>query len=109
MQYGDTRWQAWVKGQEVANEHIKAAYVILALYLDIFNSMQRYNAGIQTFDTANVCPPKFLSLVVSKLRSRVYSGLFEWCLRGYSWKCYQRTSTSPRGDRYFHQGKYTTH
>lgn len=38
MQYGDTRWQAWVKGQEVANEHIKAAY----------------NAGIQTFDTANV-------------------------------------------------------
>jgi len=57
MQYGDTRWQAWVKGQEEANEHIKAAYVMLTWYSDISNLMQRYDAGIQTFDTANVRPP----------------------------------------------------
>ncbi|KAF5346765.1 hypothetical protein D9756_010439 [Leucocoprinus leucothites] len=39
MQYGDLRWQPWVIGdQQEANRHIKAAY----------------DAGIQTFDTADV-------------------------------------------------------
>ncbi|KXN85849.1 Versiconal hemiacetal acetate reductase [Leucoagaricus sp. SymC.cos] len=40
MQYGDPRWVPWLIGDEdVAISHIKAAY----------------DAGIQTFDTANVC------------------------------------------------------
>jgi len=78
MQYGDTRWQPWMKGQEEANEHIKAAYVILTWSSDIFNLVQRYDAGIQTFDTANVCFPELLSSV--EMRLWVYSGLFEWCL-----------------------------
>ncbi|TFY51127.1 hypothetical protein EVG20_g11154 [Dentipellis fragilis] len=38
MQYGDTKWQEWVLGEEEATKHIKAAY----------------DAGIQTFDTSNV-------------------------------------------------------
>lgn len=38
MQYGDPKWQPWVLGEEDAIKHIKAAY----------------DAGIQTFDTANV-------------------------------------------------------
>ncbi|KAH8077108.1 aryl-alcohol dehydrogenase [Cristinia sonorae] len=38
MQYGDKGWQEWVLGEDEAIEHIKYAY----------------NAGIQTFDTANV-------------------------------------------------------
>jgi diketogulonate reductase-like aldo/keto reductase len=39
MQYGDSRWQEWViSDEEEAIRHIKAAY----------------DAGIQTFDTANV-------------------------------------------------------
>ncbi|TFY83804.1 hypothetical protein EWM64_g225 [Hericium alpestre] len=38
MQYGDTRWQEWVLDEKEAIKHIKAAY----------------EAGIQSFDTANV-------------------------------------------------------
>ncbi|CCM03026.1 uncharacterized protein FIBRA_05143 [Fibroporia radiculosa] len=38
MQYGSPQWQQWVIGEEPAIEHIKYAY----------------EAGIQTFDTANV-------------------------------------------------------
>ncbi|TCD62549.1 hypothetical protein EIP91_006754 [Steccherinum ochraceum] len=38
MQYGSKGWQEWVLGEEEAIEHIKYAY----------------DAGIQTFDTANV-------------------------------------------------------
>ncbi|TFY71690.1 hypothetical protein EVG20_g1325 [Dentipellis fragilis] len=38
MGYGDTQWQEWTLGEQEAMKHIKAAY----------------DAGIQTFDTANV-------------------------------------------------------
>jgi aryl-alcohol dehydrogenase-like predicted oxidoreductase len=38
MQYGSPEWQQWVLGEEEAIKHIQAAY----------------DAGIQTFDTANV-------------------------------------------------------
>lgn len=39
MQYGSSKWQQWVlDDQEVVNQHVKYAY----------------EAGIQTFDTANV-------------------------------------------------------
>ncbi|KAF8891760.1 aryl-alcohol dehydrogenase [Infundibulicybe gibba] len=38
MQYGSSEWQAWVLGEEEAIKHIKVAY----------------DAGIQTFDTADV-------------------------------------------------------
>ncbi|QRV76351.1 aldo/keto reductase family protein [Ceratobasidium sp. AG-Ba] len=38
MSYGSTEWQPWVLGEKEGIEHIKAAY----------------EAGIQTFDTANV-------------------------------------------------------
>lgn len=45
MQYGSSKWQQWVlDDQEVVNQHVKYAY----------------DAGIQTFDTANVratCSP----------------------------------------------------
>jgi len=38
MQYGSSEWQDWVLGEEEGIKHIKYAY----------------DAGIQTFDTANV-------------------------------------------------------
>lgn len=38
MQYGSPQWQQWVLEEEEAIKHIKAAY----------------DAGIQTFDTADV-------------------------------------------------------
>lgn len=39
MSYGSTDWAGWVLGEEEGIEHIKAAY----------------DAGINAFDTANVC------------------------------------------------------
>lgn len=38
MSYGDPRWQDWILDEKAGLEHIKAAY----------------DAGINTFDTANV-------------------------------------------------------
>jgi len=38
MSYGDPEWQGWVLGEEESLKHIKYAY----------------DAGINTFDTANV-------------------------------------------------------
>ena len=38
MSYGDTAWVPWVLGEEEGMEHVKVAY----------------DAGINTFDTANV-------------------------------------------------------
>lgn len=62
MQYGDKRWQPWViDDEEEAFRQIKFAYVrplnyIFCMSLTVTDTcMQRYDAGIQTFDTANVC------------------------------------------------------
>jgi hypothetical protein len=58
MQYGSSDWQKWVLGEEEAIKHIKAAYVPCDSYSitpsEIVHLL-RYDAGIQTFDTANVC------------------------------------------------------
>ncbi|KAF9529798.1 aryl-alcohol dehydrogenase [Crepidotus variabilis] len=55
MQYGSKDWQPWLLGEEEALEHIKAAY----------------DAGIQTFDTANVYSngesERILGRVIKKL------------------------------------------
>ncbi|KAI0064016.1 Aldo/keto reductase [Artomyces pyxidatus] len=50
MQYGDPSWQDWVKGEEEACEHIKAAY----------------DAGIQTFDTADVYSNGYSEVILGK-------------------------------------------
>jgi hypothetical protein len=57
MQYGSPEWQGWVLGEEQAMEHIKAAYDALLLRYPVFcliTASCRYDAGIQTFDTADV-------------------------------------------------------
>ncbi|KAI0064017.1 Aldo/keto reductase [Artomyces pyxidatus] len=55
MQYGDPAWQEWAQGEDAACEHIKAAY----------------DAGIQTFDTADVysngCSEVILGKAIKKL------------------------------------------
>ena len=56
MQYGSKGWQEWVLDEEEGIEYIKYAYVIdQREYLQVLTSLShRYDAGIQTFDTANV-------------------------------------------------------
>ncbi|KAG6879268.1 hypothetical protein C0992_003942 [Termitomyces sp. T32_za158] len=50
MQYGDPEWQHWVLGEEEAIKHIKFAY----------------EAGIQTFDTANVYSNGLSEIILGK-------------------------------------------
>lgn len=50
MQYGSSDWQKWVLGEEEAIKHIKAAY----------------DAGIQTFDTANVYSNGLSEIILGK-------------------------------------------
>ncbi|KAG6877907.1 hypothetical protein C0993_002392 [Termitomyces sp. T159_Od127] len=50
MQYGDPQWQPWVLGEEEAVKHIKFAY----------------EAGIQTFDTANVYSNGLSEIILGK-------------------------------------------
>ena len=64
MQYGDKGWQQWALGEEEATEHIKYACVARSLghqsgrscmtLYDADAKRCRYEAGIQTFDTADV-------------------------------------------------------
>ncbi|KAJ3514791.1 hypothetical protein NLJ89_g2162 [Agrocybe chaxingu] len=50
MQYGSSEWQQWVLGEEEAIKHIKAAY----------------DAGIQSFDTANVYSNGLSEIILGK-------------------------------------------
>ncbi|KAJ3514790.1 hypothetical protein NLJ89_g2163 [Agrocybe chaxingu] len=50
MQYGDPGWQPWVLGEEEAIKHVKVAY----------------EAGIQTFDTANVYSNGLSEIILGK-------------------------------------------
>jgi len=50
MQYGSSQWQEWVIGEEEAIKHIKFAY----------------EAGIQTFDTANVYSNGLSEIILGK-------------------------------------------
>ncbi|KAF8201004.1 aryl-alcohol dehydrogenase, partial [Pholiota molesta] len=50
MQYGSPEWQDWVLGEEEAIKHIKAAY----------------DAGIQSFDTANVYSNGLSEVILGK-------------------------------------------
>ena len=56
MSYGSPDWQKWVLGEEEGLEHIKKAYVDFNKFHCIYQLTRyvRYDAGIQTFDTANV-------------------------------------------------------
>lgn len=63
MSYGSPEWMEWVLGEEEGIKHIKYAYV--APILPLFTSIEllplgRYDAGIQTFDTANVGSHSFI-------------------------------------------------
>lgn len=57
MQYGNKGWQEWVLGEDEAVEHIKAAYVLVFHNNVVHTGLiiwSSYEAGIQTFDTADV-------------------------------------------------------
>ncbi|KAG6872571.1 hypothetical protein C0995_008722 [Termitomyces sp. Mi166 len=58
-QYGDAEWQKWVLGEKEAIEHIKFAFVPSCSLFSVHENLSqlhspRYDAGIQTFDTANI-------------------------------------------------------
>ncbi|KAG6373475.1 Aldo keto reductase [Boletus reticuloceps] len=55
MQYGDKGWQEWVLGEEEAVEHIKAAY----------------EAGIQTFDTADTYSNGYSEVILGRAIKRL--------------------------------------
>ncbi|KAH7884737.1 aryl-alcohol dehydrogenase [Phlebopus sp. FC_14] len=55
MQYGNKGWQEWVLGEEAAVEHIKAAY----------------EAGIQTFDTADTYSNGYSEVILGKAIKRL--------------------------------------
>lgn len=81
MQYGDKGWQGWVLPEEEGIKHIKYASVSSPLYYLALRSItsidDRYDAGIQTFDTANVSDSEFATSILRTL-SQVYSnGLSE--------------------------------
>ena len=57
MTYGSPEWQPWLLGEKEGCEHIKAAYVLLFLSLLLGFDIHpdgSYDAGIQTFDVADV-------------------------------------------------------
>ena len=54
MSYGSPEWQKWVLPEEQAIEHIKVAYVFVCRFYHVLNRIFRYEAGINTFDTADV-------------------------------------------------------
>ena len=56
MSYGSPEWQKWVLPEEQAIEHIKVAYVFVCRFYPSWrlNRIFRYEAGINTFDTADV-------------------------------------------------------
>lgn len=56
MQYGNKGWQEWVLGEDEAVEHIKTAFVVIFNNMSMVcpNHRNSYEAGIQTFDTADV-------------------------------------------------------
>ena len=60
MQYGSQDWQPWILGEKDAISHIKAAFVLSLSYRRYTKNTKyllfsRYDLGIQTFDTADVC------------------------------------------------------
>ncbi|KAF8554387.1 aryl-alcohol dehydrogenase [Imleria badia] len=55
MQYGDKGWQEWVLGEEEAVEHIRAAY----------------EAGIQTFDTADTYSNGYSEVILGRVIKRL--------------------------------------
>ena len=56
MSYGTPEWESWVLGEEESLKMIKAAYVCFFAHLiSQYSAANSYDAGINTFDTANVC------------------------------------------------------
>ncbi|KAF9049899.1 aryl-alcohol dehydrogenase [Panaeolus papilionaceus] len=74
MQYGHNDWQKWVLGEKEAIEHIKYAQVLpldprsIQIYVLISSPSikYRYEAGIQTFDTANVYSNGLSEVILGK-------------------------------------------
>ena len=57
MSYGSPEWQGWVLEEEESIKHIKAAYVLPGFLFTgtlTLVALRSYDAGINTFDTANV-------------------------------------------------------
>lgn len=55
MSYGSTEWLPWSLDEEEGLKHIKAAWVSIVFeHARVSKSFSRYDAGIQTFDTANM-------------------------------------------------------
>jgi diketogulonate reductase-like aldo/keto reductase len=67
MSYGTPDWQGWVLGEQEAFEHIKYAYVLsLTRRVCLFHLLYSYDAGITTFDTANMYSNGLSEVVLGK-------------------------------------------
>lgn len=86
MSYGNPNWQSWVLPAEEGVKHIKAAY----------------DAGINTFDTANVSIRSCHELSISDL----LPDIFQRVLGSYPGKSHQGVTASSRGDRGHDQGTH---
>lgn len=107
MSYGSQEWQAWALGEEEASKHIKAAYVCIlsdVVQSNITYVRCRYDAGIQTFDTADVRFHIFNIHVYCLSDPELYAGLLEWTVRGYPRQRHQEAQSSARRDRNPDQG-----
>lgn len=56
MSYGTPEWQGWVLPEQESIQHVKEAYVLLPTNITRADDVYifSYEAGINTFDTANV-------------------------------------------------------
>jgi Aldo/keto reductase family len=70
MTYGSSKWQKWVLDEEESIKHIKAAY----------------DAGINTFDTADVGTLHCFSLSPHVLIGIIVPGVLERNVRGRPWQ-----------------------
>lgn len=84
MSYGNPKWQSWILSEEEGVKHIKAAY----------------DAGINTFDTANVSIRSCYLLS----RSDFLPDVFQRVFGGYPGYSYQGATASSRRDRGDDQG-----
>ena len=98
---GEPTWQGWVLPEDEAIKHIKYACVVKPIVGDnTLTLVLRYDAGIQTFDTANVRGV----FVAFRGFFSCSIGLFQWSFRDHLGQRDQEIGTPPGRGRYHDQG-----
>ena len=79
-------------------------FVALLVALNILTqlTLNRYDAGITTFDSADVSAINDLHGIYLDLDH--IAGILEWLLRDHSWQCDQEAQPTSGRDRHYDQG-----